>query len=87
MITVWLWDAGSACGVTDNGARAREAAAATLTASQTPTARVEKAFLVPGTRTLSLVHYRTGVGWSAHRRHDGHIAWKPLSARQELAAS
>jgi hypothetical protein len=87
MIMVWLWDAGSACGVTDDGARAREAAAAFLSAAETPTARVEKAFLAPGTFALSLAHYRTGVGWSAHRHHDGQIAWKTLPVPQERAAS
>jgi hypothetical protein len=87
MIMVWLWDAGSACGVTDDGARAREAAVASLNAGETPTARVEKAFLVPGSFALSLVHYRTGVGWSAHRHHDGQIARKALPVPQELAAS
>jgi hypothetical protein len=80
------WSAGSACGATDDGARARDAAAASLNVGETPTARVEKAFLVPCTFALTLAHYRTGVGWSAHRRHDGQIAWKALPVPQELAA-
>lgn len=88
MIACWLWDAGSACGVIDDGARARRAAAECMRAhGGTDTARVEKAFLVPGTSTLTMVHDRTGTGWSARRYRNGRIAWKPLPVPQALAAS
>jgi hypothetical protein len=87
VIMVWLWDAGSACGVTGEEARARGAAAGCLRDGKSDTARVEKAFLVPGTRTLSLAHYRTGIGWSARRYRNGRITWKPLTAAAERAAS
>lgn len=87
MIVVWLWDAGSTCGVTGDEARAREAAAGCLRDGKSDTARVEKAFLVPGARTLTLSHHRTGIGWSARRYRNRRIIWKPLTAAAELAAS
>lgn len=87
MIICWLWDAGSSCGVTDDGSRARDAAAKCLHADGVELARVEKALLVPGTHTLTMVHSRTGMGWSARRCRDGRITWKPLPVSQELAAS
>lgn len=45
-------------------------------------ARVEKAFLVRGDRTLTLAYYRTGTGWSAQRSRNGRVTWKPLPAAQ-----
>lgn len=84
---IWLWDAGSAHGVTDDGSRARKAAAAFLRAGSTDTACVEQAFLVSGVCTLAMVYDRTGKGWSAQRRRNGRIAWKPLPAAPQLAAS
>lgn len=87
MIVCWLWDAGNSCGVTDDGSRACDAAAKCLRAGDAEVARVEKAFLVPGTRTLTMVHNRTGMGWSARRYRDGRITWKPLPVSHELAAS
>lgn len=87
MITCWLWDAGSACGVTDEEPRARKAAAKCLRSDGADTARVEKAFLVSGVGTLTMVHARTGVGWSAYRYLNGRIRWKPLPAAKESAAS
>ena len=87
MIACWLWDAGSACGVTDDGPRARKAAAQSIRADGTGTARVEKAFLVAGTGTLIMVHDRTGEGWSARLHGNGRIAWKALPVSRELAGS
>jgi hypothetical protein len=84
---VWVWDAGSDCGVSDDRSRARKAAAAFLRAGSTDTACVEQAFLVSGVRTLTMVYDRTGTGWSARRCRNGRIAWKPLPAPPQLAAS
>lgn len=78
MTTCWLWDAGSACGVTGEEQSARKAAAECLRADRADTARVERALLVPGAGTLATVHARTGVGWSARRYRNGRIRWKPL---------
>ncbi len=86
MITCWLWDAGNACGVTDEEPRARKAAAKCLRAGWADTARVEKALLVPGTDSLTMVHAHTGTGWSAHRYRNGRIIWKPLLVVRELTA-
>jgi hypothetical protein len=88
VIACWLWDAGSACGVTDDGASARKAAAACMRACGSGTARVEQALLVPGVSTLAMIHHRVGTGWSARRYRNGRIAWKPLlTVPRELAAS
>lgn len=87
IISAWLWDAGSACGVTDDGVRAREAAAECLRVGGADSARVEKAFLVPSAPALSLVYDRTGVGWYGRRYRSGRITWKPLPAVSQLAAS
>ena len=78
MITIWLWDACSASGVTDGGPRAREAADVCLRAGSADTARVELALLVHGTSTMTMFHNRTGMGWSAQRYRNGRTAWKPL---------
>ena len=79
-MTVWLWEAGSTCGVTSDGTRARRAAAAFLRAGGGNEARVEEAFLASGARTLAMVYDRTGTGWSARRSRGGRIAWTPLRA-------
>jgi hypothetical protein len=84
VITCWLWDAGSACGVTDEEPRARKAAAACMRAGVADMARVEKALFAPGVGTLTMLHARTGIGWSAYRRN-GRIRWKPLPAAGEPA--
>lgn len=46
-------------------------------------ARVERALLVTGVRTLTLSYYRTGAGWSARRHSDGGIRWIPLLTTPE----
>ena len=86
-MTVWLWDAGSTCGVTGDRQLARKAAAAFLRAGGADAARVEEAFLVSGARTLAMVYDRTGTGWSAHRSRSGRISWTPLRAGPARAAS
>jgi hypothetical protein len=82
--TVFLWDAGSLSGITDDEKRARWAAAACIRSGQATAARVERALALPGIATLIFDYHRTGTGWSAQRRSDGRVAWMPLT---ELAAS
>jgi len=84
LITVFLWDAGSLSGVTDDEKRARRAAAACIRDGQATVARVEKALALPGIYTLVFDYHRTGTGWTAQRRGDGRVSWIPF---QELAAS
>ncbi len=74
MSGLWLWDAGSALGVTDDDKRAREAAEACITSGQATAARVERAVFVLASGTLTYDYRRTGMGWCAQRRDSG-VKW------------
>jgi hypothetical protein len=82
---VFLWDAGRCRGVTDDVARARQAAEACIASGQAGTARVELAQLVTGFAALTSHYKRTGEGWRT-RDADGRVTWVPFS-NPELAAS
>lgn len=84
---VWLWDAGSARGVTDDEQRARHAAEASMHDLGGHTARVERASLMSGVRTMTSGYHRTGVGWAGQRHCNGRITWKPVSAPPESFVS
>jgi hypothetical protein len=79
IISAWLRDVGSACGVADDGTWTREAAAECLRGGA-DSARVEIAFLVLGAHALSLVYERTVMGRHSRRYRNGPITWKPLPA-------
>ena len=85
---VYLWDAdgpaSGARGVTDDPARAQEAAEACLTNGQATAARVEKTNLVTGIRALNPGYTRLGHGWTAQPRRKGRIRWVPLRGSPEL---
>jgi hypothetical protein len=84
-VILWLWDAGSMHGVTDDESHARKSARACMGGSAADTARVERATLVTGVRTLAIVYRRTGTGWLARRDSSGRIRWTPLQAAPEPA--
>ena len=84
---VWLWDAGSGHGVTDDQARARRAAELLMRNGRADAARVEKALAVTGISALASGYLRTGHGWTAQPRRDGLIRWMPLPAAPQRAAS
>jgi hypothetical protein len=91
-VIVWLWDAGGAVrsgrGITDEEARARQAAEAWLRDGTADSARIEMALTVLGAATLTFGYERTGEGWVAAGNRSGQITWTPLTATQpELAAS
>jgi hypothetical protein len=86
-VIVWLWDAGSGCGVTDDQARARRAAEVLMRGGRAGTGRVEKALAVTGISALTSGYLRTGHGWTARPRRDGLIRWVPLPAIAHRAAS
>ena len=86
-VIVWLWDAGSALGVTDDESRARQAAETFIHNGRATVARVEKATLVTGIRALNPGYARTGQGWTAQPRRNGWIRWVPLLTSPEVAAS
>lgn len=85
-VIVWLWDAGTGRGVTDDESRARQAAEAFMRSGQADTARVERASLVTEVRTLTTGYARTGQGWTAQPRRNGLIRWTPLTDAPEQAA-
>jgi hypothetical protein len=84
---VWLWDAGSGHGVTDDQARARRAAEVLMRSGRADAARVEKALAVTGISALASGYLRTGHGWTAQHRQDGLIRWVPLPAAPQRVAS
>jgi hypothetical protein len=89
-VIVFLWDVptsgGTARGITDDEARARQAAEAWLRAGA-DSARVERATLRHGGAWLTDGYHRTGSGWTARAR-DGRIKWVAFSAAAlERAAS
>jgi len=86
-VIVWLWDAGSGRGVTDDQARARQAAEMLIRTGRADAARVEKAHLVTGLSALTSGYMRTGHGWTAQLRRGGLIQWVPLPASPQRAAS
>jgi hypothetical protein len=86
-VIVWLWDAGSALGVTNEESRARQAAEAFIRSGGADVARVEQARLVTGIRSLNPGYTRLGYGWTAQPRKNGLIRWVPLAASPEQAAS
>ena len=77
-VIVWLWDvsgpARTACGVTDDQARARQTAEAILTAGQGTTAALEQAVLGLGAGSMTYGYQRTGQAWHA-LVSDGHVTW------------
>jgi len=71
-VIVYLWDTRNGCGVTDDEARARQAAESCIT-GDADVARVEKA-VIRGIRMLTSGYQRTGERWLASHR-DGQVTW------------
>jgi hypothetical protein len=86
-VIVWLWDAGSGRGVTDDESRARRAAEAFMRSGRADAARVERAHLVAGLSVLTSGYARTGQGWTAQSRPGGLIRWVSLPAAPQQVAS
>jgi hypothetical protein len=72
---VWLWDAGTRIGVTDNENRAMLAARDALRDGETAT--VELALAALSFREPTAMYLRTGCGWTG-RATEGGITWSPL---------
>lgn len=85
----WLWDAfgpaRSGRGITDDRARALEAAESYLRSGQANIAKVEGARLVPGTHTLTTGYERTGEGWCG-RRGESAVRWEAFTSAVEQAS-
>jgi hypothetical protein len=72
---VWLWDAGSHQGVTDDEARAIDHAEVNLRLGDT--AHVELALVIPSIRQVTWAYIRTGIGWTGTSA-SGPVVWRPL---------
>jgi hypothetical protein len=78
VMIVWLWDAGSAHGVSDDDARAREVAETLIRDGRASSARVEMAVL-NSVRALDPDYGRLGCGWTAQRHRSGAVRWVALT--------
>lgn len=76
---VWLWDAGSAHGVSDDDGRARDAAEAFIRSGRASSATVERAHLITGIQSLYSGYARLGRGWTTHPRKGGPVRWVALT--------
>jgi hypothetical protein len=83
---MYLWTASGhdiasfrAAGVSDDQARARNAAEALLRTGKAGTAYIECAYTAMATSTLSLCYVRTGTGWQARLGQAGRIIWTPFT--------
>jgi hypothetical protein len=79
-VIVYLWEAGSGRGVTDDPAAAREAAEGFLRCGA-DSAVVERAVTVLSIFSLTSTYARAGQGWSA-RLHNGRISWRQLDGER-----
>jgi hypothetical protein len=94
-VIMYLWTASGhdiasfrAAGVSDDQARARNAAEALLRTGKAGTAYIECAYTAMATSTLSLCYVRTGTGWRARLGHAGRVVWTPFTtiARDDRTA-
>lgn len=81
-LIVYLWEAGSGRGVTDDPVAAREAAEGFLR-SGADSAVVERAVTALSTYSLISTYARAGQGWCA-RLCDGRISWRQLDAESRI---
>jgi hypothetical protein len=76
MLTVYLWDAGTWCGVTGSLEDAQERAADRI--GEEGQGRIEAAWVVLGVFSLARCYERSGQSWTARRRPDGTVSWIPV---------
>jgi hypothetical protein len=76
MLMVYLWDAGTWCGVTDSLEDAQERAADRI--SEEGQGRIEAAWVVLGVFSQARCYQRIGRSWTARRRPDGTVSWIPV---------
>jgi hypothetical protein len=89
-VIVWLWDASGFArtghGVTDDEARARQAAETLMRRGHATVARLEKAHAMLGIQSLTSGYQRVGEGWTARRQQGGQITWTPFTTSLSAAA-
>jgi hypothetical protein len=81
MLIVYLWDAGTWCGVTDSLDDAQQRAAERI--GEDGQALIEAARVVLGVISLARCYERTGQSWAARRGPDGTMSWIP-AGRERL---
>lgn len=82
--TVYLWQAGTAEGVTDTPRKARSAAASCGRGGRSLV--VEQAHFVVGTETLQDGYLRTSHYWTGRRHPSGRVTWRLRTGEPRLAA-
>jgi hypothetical protein len=76
VLIVYLWDAGTWCGVTGSLEDAQRRAAERI--GEDGQGRIEAAMVVLGVISLARCYERTGQSWTARRRPDGAVSWIPV---------
>jgi hypothetical protein len=92
-VIMYLWTAPgcetaafrTATGVSDDQARAQQAAELLLRTGQAVSAYIECAYTAITALTLSSCYVRTGTGWRAQLGQAGQVVWTPFSASESLA--
>ena len=74
VVTVYLWDAGTWCGVSGTLEDAQQHVADRMRDE----GRIEAAWVVLGVFSLSRCYERTGQAWTAYRRPGGTVFWAPI---------
>jgi hypothetical protein len=85
MLTVYLWDAGTWCGVTGSLEDAQERAAGRI--GEGGQGRIEAVWLVVGVISQASCYERTGQAWTARRRADGTVSWIPVERERLRSVS
>jgi hypothetical protein len=76
-VNVFLWQAGTAEGVTDSPGKARRHAARWMRRQETDTARVEPAHFVSGIETLDAGYLPSSAPhWTGRRHPSGRVTWR-----------
>jgi hypothetical protein len=85
MLMVYLWDAGTWCGVTGWLEDAQERAAERI--GKDGQGRIEAAWVVLGAFSLAGCYQRIGHSWTARRRPDGAVSWIPVERERLRSVS
>jgi hypothetical protein len=87
-VIVFLWQAGTAEGVTDDYATAQQRAASFMRDAGASTAVVEQASFIDGNTSLSSCYQPVpGRRWIARRHPGGRVYWEQRSRQPALTAA
>jgi hypothetical protein len=87
-VIVFLWQAGTAEGVTDDREKAQKQAAFFMGRAGASTAVVEQARFTGGNRSLgSGYQLAQGLYWVARRHPGGQVSWEPRWPAPELTVA